>query len=207
MTGTVVMLSPTEFQRLPMFRSVNMADVEPVLMTCPLLRVPGGTVIISAGQVPERMYVLLRGEVSVRLDSTDGSKVATITNGGVFGEFSAIDGEAASAFVVAETPCRLLGLNRDALWEMFARSPHVANNLLGILTRRIRESNIRIRELQVRLGEIADVGDETTLEDPLGDDRSENVVLGTEHATDPPIGADPFGHNQAQPQPDTPDPQ
>ena len=44
------------------------------------------------------------------------------------------------AFVVAEDK-RLLGLDRDALWELFRRTPYLANNMLTILTQRIRNSN------------------------------------------------------------------
>ena len=165
MSDTILTISPLEFSRLSVFKSVSMMDVEPILLNCPLLRVEEGTVIISAGQPLERMYVLLRGVGSVRLESVDGEPVARLNGGEVFGEFAAIDGEPASAFVVAETRCRLLGLNREALWEMFGRSQHVANNLLGILTRRMREANQRMKELQRRLGESVP-DDEFILDDP-----------------------------------------
>ena len=169
MSDTILTISPLEFSRLAIFKSVSMVDVEAVLLNCPLLRVESGTVIISAGQPLERMYVLLRGEVSVRLGSVEATPVATFAGGEVFGEFAAIDGEPASAFVVAETPCRLLGLNRDALWEMFGRSPHVANNLLSILTRRMRKANQQIKALQRQLGESVPEPD-SIIDDPTESD-------------------------------------
>ena len=125
-------------------------------MKCPLLRIDEGRVIIAAGQPNERMYIVLRGEVSVRLDSLDSAPVATLSRGDVFGELSVIDGEPASAFVVAETRCRLLGLDRDALWELFKRTPYIANNLLAILSRRVRTSNVQLEEYQMRLKEHED---------------------------------------------------
>lgn len=174
MSDTILTISPLEFSRLSVFKSVSMVDVEPILLKCPLLRVEEGTVVISAGQPSERMYVLLRGEVSVRLDSVQGEPVARLGGGEVFGEFAVIDGQPASAFVVAETPCRLLGLNREALWEMLGRSPYVANNLLGILTRRMREANSHMKVLQRRLGEnVPD--DELIIDDPTELGRSDNA--------------------------------
>ena len=61
---------------------------------------------------------------------------------------SVIDGEPTSAFVVAEEKCRLLGLDRDALWELFRRTPYLANNMLTVLTQRIRNSNKSFEQMR-----------------------------------------------------------
>ena len=84
---------------------------------------------------------MLRGKVSVRLGSPDTSVVAQLRPGEIIGEMSVIDGEPTSAFVVAEEKCRLLGLDREALSELFRRTPYPANNMLTVLTQRIRNSN------------------------------------------------------------------
>ena len=55
---TLMSIHPAEFQRLPLFRSVNIFDVEDILLRCPLLRVEKGRVIIAAGQSNERMYIV-----------------------------------------------------------------------------------------------------------------------------------------------------
>ena len=156
MSDTILTINPAEFNHIPLFNSVSIFDVEDVILKCPLLRIDEGRVIIAAGQPNERMYIVLRGEVSVRLDSLDSAPVATLSRGDVFGELSVIDGEPASAFVVAETRCRLLGLDRDALWELFKRTPYIANNLLAILSRRVRTSNVQLEEYQMRLKEHED---------------------------------------------------
>ena len=44
--------------------------------------------------------------------------------------------------------------------------PNVANNLLGILTRRMRDANTRIKDLQRRLGEHVPDDDELFIDDP-----------------------------------------
>lgn len=148
MSDTLLTINPLEFQHLPLFRSVSIFDVEDVLLKCPLLRIDKGRVIIAAGQSNERMYIVLRGSVSVRLESPESQPVATLGPGDVIGELSVIDGEPTSAFVVAEERCRLLGLDRDALWELFRRTPYLANNLLTILTQRIRNSNKSLEQMQ-----------------------------------------------------------
>ena len=171
MSDTILTINPAEFNRLPLFKSVSVFDVEDILLKCPLLRIDEGRVIIAAGQPNERMYIVLRGEVSVRLESPDNEPVARLGAGEVFGELSVIDGEPTSAYVVAEQRCRLLGLDRDALWELFRRTPYLANNLLTILTRRIRNSNKQYEELQRRASGVEapeddnDDSDELKIED------------------------------------------
>ena len=108
MSDTILSISLAEFGQIPLFRSVSIFDVEDVLLKCPLLRIDKGRVIIAADQPNERMYIVLRGSVSIRLDTLDSPPVAHLTRGEVFGELSVIDGEPTSAFVVAEERCRLL---------------------------------------------------------------------------------------------------
>ena len=165
MSDTILTINPAEFNKLPLFKSVSIFDIEDILVKCPLLRIDEGRVIIAAGQANERMYIVLRGEVSVRLESPGNAPVARLGAGEVFGELSVIDGEPTSAYVVAEQRCRLLGLDRDALWELFRRTPYLANNLLTILTRRIRNSNKQYEELQRRTK-----GIETGLEEDDSDE-------------------------------------
>ena len=85
---------------------------------------------------------------------------ATIGQGEMFGELSVIDGEYTSAFVVTETPCRIVGLDGNILWELFRRTPYVAHNLMTTLARRLRDSNKVIEDLQRRLREQAGSGDD-----------------------------------------------
>ena len=150
-------------RKLPIFRGVAIADVAPILADCARVRIEPGAVIVAPGEPPHRLYVILDGEVSVRLQSLDAGPVARFGAGEIFGELSVIDGLPASAYVVAESRCRLLGLDRDALWRLFGKSPHVASNLLAILTQRLRASNERIAELERR----APPGGEDDIEDPI----------------------------------------
>ena len=151
MTDNNLTINHAEFKRIPLFRSVSIVDVEDVLRECPLLQIEPGRVVIAAGQPYERIYIVLDGHVSVRLGSLNAPPLTTLGRGDVFGELSVIDGEPTSAYVVAEERCRLLGLDRDALWELYRRTPYIANNLLAILSRRIRESNEQLSEYQPRI--------------------------------------------------------
>ena len=114
-------------------------------MPCPLLRVDEGSVVITPGQPNQRLYIVIRGDMSIHLDDVDGESVATLGRGDVFGELSVIDAQPASAFVVARTTCRLLGIDKDSWWEMFKLTPDIAINLMTILAQRIRDTNLQLR--------------------------------------------------------------
>ncbi|MCH9674992.1 MAG: cyclic nucleotide-binding domain-containing protein [Gammaproteobacteria bacterium] len=149
MTDTVLAINPAEFAHIPLFGSVSIFDVEDVIHACPLIRVSEGEAVLSAGQANANLYVVLLGALTVRLGAADSPPVATLERGQLFGELSVLDNKPASAYVVAESPCRLLAIDRDSLWELFQRSPYIANNMLSILSKRIRTSNQTIEALQL----------------------------------------------------------
>ncbi|MCH9669911.1 MAG: Crp/Fnr family transcriptional regulator [Gammaproteobacteria bacterium] len=137
-----------ELHRLSLFRSTRFSDVQDVLSHCSVLRIDAGKIVIAARQPNKRLYLVSEGELSVRLHSLDSEPVATICAGEMFGELSAIDGEYTSAYVMTETPCKIVGIDGDSLWELFSRTPHVAHNLMTTLAARLRESNKVIEDLQ-----------------------------------------------------------
>ena len=152
MSGSMT-ITAEELHRLSLFKSTQFDDIEHVLMQASVLRIDPGRVVIAAGQPNKRLYLVVEGKLQVRLDSLDNPPVARIGQGEMFGELSVIDGEYTSAFVVTETPCRIMGIDGDVLWELFRRTPYVAHNLLSMLTKRLRDSNRIIEGLQSRLSD------------------------------------------------------
>lgn len=153
MSHSPLSIGESELRDLVLFRSTNYDDVAEVLRQCSVLRVAAGRVVIAAGQPNRRLYMVLEGSLSVRLESLDNAPVAHIGPGEMFGELSVIDGGETSAFVVTETDCRMVGLDGDNLWELFRRTPYVAHNLLKMMAQRIRNANGVIESLQHQLAE------------------------------------------------------
>ena len=58
-----------------------------------------------------------------------------------FGELTTLDPEPHSATVTAEEDTRLLGLNRDLLYELMADHPEVLKGIIHELCRRLRIKN------------------------------------------------------------------
>lgn len=142
---TIISLSPAEFNKIPLFKSLNYEELEDILFKCALLRIEAESVVIAPGQPNQRLYILVRGEMSIHLQDVNGESVATLKRGDVFGELSVIDAKPASAFVVARSNCRLLGIDKDNWWAIFKRKPEIAINLMTILARRLRATNKQLR--------------------------------------------------------------
>ena len=142
---TIISLSPAEFNKIPLFKSLNYEELEDLLFKCVLLRIESESIVIAPGQPNQRLYILVRGEMSIHLNDVNREPVATLQRGDVFGELSVIDAQPASAFVVARTNCRLLGIDKDNWWAIFKRKPEIAINLMTILARRLRATNEQLR--------------------------------------------------------------
>ncbi|MEM7250791.1 MAG: Crp/Fnr family transcriptional regulator [Pseudomonadota bacterium] len=147
MADTELSFNPAEFARIGLFASVSIFDVEDVILECPLEEVEADRVILEPGATNDRLYVVLRGDVTVHLTRPDRPAVHQFGPGEVFGELSVLDQQPVCAFVKAASKCRLLAIPRPALLTLFERSPYLANNMLATMSQRIRASNRTIQSL------------------------------------------------------------
>lgn len=101
------------------------------------IRVYGdGEAIVRQGQPGDSMYVLCSGKVSVVLEPLQ-HEIATIEQGGYFGEMSLLTGEARSATVVARGETAVLELNAAEFRRLGERSPRTVEQVgLAAVARR-----------------------------------------------------------------------
>lgn len=109
-------------------------------------RLPQASVIVKQGDRGNAMYVLLEGEVSVRL-TVNGieTELATLHAGDFFGDFSLFDHGPRSADVVANCSCLLLRISVEQFDRIARDAPDLATPFLRAvgktLTTRIRQGN------------------------------------------------------------------
>jgi diguanylate cyclase (GGDEF)-like protein len=97
---------------------------------------------LLAPQVTNRcVYILLSGRLSVHLGSLDAPKIADLGPGTCAGEMSLIEDKDPSAFVVATEESHLMVISHNLLWQMVERSHTFSNNLLIVLSERVRSDN------------------------------------------------------------------
>lgn len=104
------------------------------------LRYEAGKMIMQEGTGGAFMYVVLEGRVAITIK---GGLVARAGPGGVFGEMALVDQSVRAATAVAETDCKLLGINRNAFLHLVKTSPAFGAALLAGLAERAKDMAVR----------------------------------------------------------------
>jgi len=126
---------------LELFHGVCPDDVQNLLQECDRCDLETGELLLSPGKKNENVYVVLSGELNVRVGSTDSPILATMEVGACAGEMSIIEDRDPSAYVIAAEPTHLLVIHKDVLWNMVDASHDFSKNLLVVLSERVRSHN------------------------------------------------------------------
>ena len=95
-----------------------------------------GETVFRRGDVGDRFYVLVRGQMDVRLDS--GGRVV-LADGDFFGEIALLEARPRTATVSARTDCVAISIDRGAFARLLAREPSLRETLEeAALERRFR---------------------------------------------------------------------
>lgn len=110
-----------------------------------------GEPILRQGDVPDRLYVMLAGTARVTLkrsESIDAEFTGPLGPGDLFGEFSFIDGKAASATITADGDVELVEIDGAELHAALDTDPALAaavyKSLLTTVVHRLRNTNMRV---------------------------------------------------------------
>lgn len=145
--------SAYQIQALQLFRGADSLRLAPLLKDCPIIQLEQGDVVTDAQRA--RMYIVLRGALSVAADTRTGMSDGTISKvlpGESVGEQAVLDEEANQASITALEQSELLVLEAELAWQLIDAANGVARNLLRLLSFRIRAANAMMRKRQ-KLGE------------------------------------------------------
>jgi CRP-like cAMP-binding protein len=106
-------------------------------------------VIFTQGQEGRSLYVVSEGLVRVHIGDQE---LAQVKKGDFFGEMALFDAEPRSASVTALERCVCLVLTQQQLYEAIDETPGIALNIIRILSRRIRELNLKLNAKDHELG-------------------------------------------------------
>jgi trk system potassium uptake protein TrkA len=125
---------------LALFSDLDQPQLQAVAHTLSEESFPAGQRILRQGFSGSSFFVILDGEVEVRVD---GAAVATLGKGDFFGEISLLLGESPIADVVAQGPVRALQLAGPELREFLLAHPQVMYRMLQAVSRRLDRANRR----------------------------------------------------------------
>jgi cAMP-binding proteins - catabolite gene activator and regulatory subunit of cAMP-dependent protein kinases len=135
-------------RRVKILANMNDDQLEKFCQFMVVEDVPQFGVIVKQGDRGDTMYLILQGELRVRIN-TGGSEtvLATLSVGEFFGDISLFDQGPRSADVVANTDSVLVKITAEAFQEFAKASPEMATPFLlsvgKTLTARIRADNKR----------------------------------------------------------------
>lgn len=102
-----------------------------------------GETIFAENDTQSRIYLLLRGEVSL---VAAGKPIGTVKAAEIFGELAVIDGAPRSASALAATPCRFIALDEEKFTHALRLQPAFALMLMSTLIHRLRLTIARLQE-------------------------------------------------------------
>jgi NTE family protein len=109
-------------------------------------KIPKNYIIFNEGEIGDRIYFILSGEVSIMLESKYGDQInlATLKEKEVFGEMALLGNTVRSAIAKAETDCDLLYLLKEDFDALITEYSSLSLALNKILSNRLTLMNKRL---------------------------------------------------------------
>jgi CRP-like cAMP-binding protein len=144
-------ISADELRQFPLFARLTVNQLEQVRRFGELCVAMPGTRIIKKGDPGDALYLVLRGEVRVRLIiRMEDKTLSTIRAGHFFGEMALFNNSPRSADVIAVTETRLMRVTQHAFKLFIEEIPELASTVLyalaSTLTERLVAANGRYQQ-------------------------------------------------------------
>ena len=102
---------------------------------------PAEAVVFREGDAGDALYVVVSGSVRI---VKGGVEITTLGKGSCFGEMAVLDGAPRSADAAVFDEAVLLRISSEEFYEALAEDPRLMQNVIAVLTRRLRDANAKI---------------------------------------------------------------
>ena len=141
-------IDPRSLRRVKILAGMSEEQLERFAQFMEVEKVQQWSIIVKQGEIGDSMYLILEGELRVRMDVAGRETIlATLGPGEFFGDIALFDQGPRSADVVANLDSLVLKISARAFGELAKQAPEIATPfLLAIgktLTARIRADNKR----------------------------------------------------------------
>ena len=127
-----------------LFATVSAGGIEALTQRGVPRSFPAGSILMTQGELGDTMYVILRGTARVQRTHpalAEPVVLADLSAGQVVGEMGVLDDDPRSATVIAIDDVEAVELTAADLTQVMLQFPDVANTLLRILSKRLRNTN------------------------------------------------------------------
>ena len=138
--------------QVPLFSGLDGVVCRKIVSQGRLQCVSRGAVVVTEGDAPKGLYLVLSGRLKVFLNDDAGREVVlTIEeSGSAFGEISLLDEEPRSASVAAIEPCELVVIGKEALLGLLKQNPELSLAMIRSLAALVRRLSGNIRTLALK---------------------------------------------------------
>jgi uncharacterized protein YhbP (UPF0306 family) len=108
------------------------------------INVAAGEIIVRQGAPADKMFIIVKGEVSVAREEPDGSKteLETLSDGQFFGELAILRDTPREATAKAETDVTLLAMQRDTFQKLVAGSLGATEDFDRVIKQRMEQGGV-----------------------------------------------------------------
>ncbi len=120
------------------------------LQHCHRKHYPTRTTIIHEGDIPDTLYYIIDGSVSVLIEDDDGREIvlAYLNPGDFFGEMGLFEEDISrSAWVVARTACEMAEINYDQFKNLAMDDAAIIFKLAAQMATRLRKTSRKVSDL------------------------------------------------------------
>lgn len=136
---------PDLIARLSLFEGEQPDVLARLAAHCSVESIAAGTLLLGPRHPKDRVYVIVRGEVEIRIGRQREQVIAILGPDQCVGEMSVIESVPPSANVITRSDCTLVAIEGPALRRLLDSSHVVPRNLLRMLARRVRKDNLILR--------------------------------------------------------------
>ncbi|MCC7451003.1 MAG: DUF1003 domain-containing protein, partial [Anaerolineae bacterium] len=132
---------------VPLFQLLDSDELKELAAHIDEVSFNANQVIFKEGDPGGNMQIVLTEKVETFIIDDDGERLvlAEFEPGEMFGELSLLSSESRSSTALAVEPTRTFIIDRDDLQRLFARKPAAALDVMAILGKRIRDTDMLLR--------------------------------------------------------------
>jgi len=150
---------PQLLKTIPLFIGMDNDEIAAIAEIMDEVRFKSGQVIFTADQLGGTLYIIQAGQVELSIVDDDGDKLVLelMESGDFFGELSLLDGGNRSATATATQRTDTLVLERHEFLDLMLQKPHMAQDVMVVLTKRVRRTdNLLLRRVSRNVNEVAE---------------------------------------------------
>ncbi len=137
------------FKQVPLFADLDNQDITELMAVARRRTFKSGEIIFHRDDPGQVLYIIKAGKVKIGWSSPDGQEISLVVfkTGDYFGEFALLDGLPRSADATAIEKVECYTLQRNDFHNAIMRSPKIAIQVMGVLSKRLRKTDQMIDDL------------------------------------------------------------